>query len=153
MILIAGRAIGFAVAGYLRGALSRSTTRVRTQITEASRIVITAAAAVLALRQLGIDTTILNILIGAMLFGGMTGNGNTYQNASFVSNIGQFAVHLPRSKRERKRRHDKCQHRQWQFQRERGWIHWRLGRQHCSWRRKRERQLAADSHRQQQHHQ
>jgi hypothetical protein len=69
MILIAGRAIGFAVAGYLRGALSRSTTRVRTQITEASRIVITAAAAVLALRQLGIDTTILNILIGAMLFG------------------------------------------------------------------------------------
>jgi hypothetical protein len=69
MILIAGRAIGFAVAGYLRSALSRSTTRVRTQITEATRVVITAAAAVLALRQLGLDTTILNILIAAMLFG------------------------------------------------------------------------------------
>jgi hypothetical protein len=69
MILIAGRAIGFAVAGYLRSALSRSTTRVRTQITEAARVVITAAAGVLSLRQLGIDTTILNILIGAMLFG------------------------------------------------------------------------------------
>jgi hypothetical protein len=69
MILIAGRAIGFAVAGYLRSVLSRSTTRVRTQITEATRVVITAAAAVLALRQLGIDTTILNILIAAMLFG------------------------------------------------------------------------------------
>jgi hypothetical protein len=69
MILIAGRAIAFAVAGYLRSAMSRSTTRVRTQVTEACRVVITAAAAVLALRQLGIDTTILNILIGAMLFG------------------------------------------------------------------------------------
>jgi len=69
MILIAGRAIGFAVAGYLQGALSRSTPRVRTQITETARFLITAAAAVLALRQLGIDTTILNILIGAVLFG------------------------------------------------------------------------------------
>jgi hypothetical protein len=69
MILIAGRAIAYAVAGYLRGTLSRSTARVRTQITEAARLVITAATAVLALRQLGIDTTILNILIGAMLFG------------------------------------------------------------------------------------
>jgi hypothetical protein len=69
MILIAGRALGFAVAGYLRNALSRSTSRVRTQFTEAARVVITAAAAVLALRQLGIDTTILNILIAAMLFG------------------------------------------------------------------------------------
>lgn len=69
MILIAGRAIGFAVAGYLQNALSRSTPRVRTQITETVRFLITAAAAVLALRQLGIDTTILNILIGAVLFG------------------------------------------------------------------------------------
>ena len=69
MILIAGRALGFAVAGYLRNALSHSTPRVRTQITEAARVIITAAAGVLALRQLGIDTTILNILIGAMLFG------------------------------------------------------------------------------------
>jgi hypothetical protein len=69
MILIAGRAIGFAVAGYLQNALSRSTPRVRTQITETARFLITAAAAVLALRQLGIDTTILNILIGAVLFG------------------------------------------------------------------------------------
>src|SRR5690606_22797586 len=49
MILIAGRAIGFAVAGYLRNALSRSTARVRTQMTETVRFVITAAAAVLAL--------------------------------------------------------------------------------------------------------
>jgi hypothetical protein len=69
MILIAGRAIGFAVAGYLQNALSRSTPRVRRQITETARFLITAAAAVLALRQLGIDTTILNILIAAMLFG------------------------------------------------------------------------------------
>jgi hypothetical protein len=69
LILIAGRAIAFAVAGYLRQALSQSTTRVRTQITEAARFVITAAAVVLALRQLGLDTTILNILIAAMLFG------------------------------------------------------------------------------------
>lgn len=69
MILIAGRAIAFAVAGYLRSALSRSTPRVRGQVTETARFLITAAAGVLALRQLGIDTTILNILIGAALFG------------------------------------------------------------------------------------
>jgi hypothetical protein len=69
MILIAGRAIAFAIAGYLRSVLARSSGRVRAQSTEAARILITAAAGVLALRQLGIDTTILNILIAAMLFG------------------------------------------------------------------------------------
>jgi hypothetical protein len=69
LILIAGRAIALAVAGYAQGSLSRSSNRARAQIAEATRIVITAAAAVLSLRQLGIDTTILNILIGAMMFG------------------------------------------------------------------------------------
>jgi hypothetical protein len=69
LILIAGRAIAFAVAGYVIGSLSRSSARVRGQLAETVRFVITAAAAVLSLRQLGIDTTILNILIAAMMFG------------------------------------------------------------------------------------
>jgi Mechanosensitive ion channel len=69
LILIAGRALAFAVAGYVKGALVESTTRMRGQLAESIRVVITIAAAVLSLRQLGIDTTILNIAIGAMLFG------------------------------------------------------------------------------------
>jgi small-conductance mechanosensitive channel len=69
LILIAGRAIAFAVAGYTVGSLNRQVTRARKQLAESVRFLITAAAAVLALRQLGIDTTILNILIGAMMFG------------------------------------------------------------------------------------
>jgi hypothetical protein len=73
LILIAGRAIAYAVAGYALGSLSRSTSRVRSQVAESVRFLVTAAAAVLSLRQLGIDTTILNILIGAMMFGIATG--------------------------------------------------------------------------------
>ena len=69
LILIAGRAMAFAVAGFVNGALADSTTRMRGKLAESVRVVITLAAGVLALRQLGIDTTILNIAIGAMLFG------------------------------------------------------------------------------------
>ena len=69
LILIAGRAMAFAVAGYVNGALADSTTRMRGKLAESVRVVITLASSVLALRQLGIDTTILNIAIGAMLFG------------------------------------------------------------------------------------
>lgn len=69
LILIAGRALAFAVAGYVKGALAESTTRMRGKLAESIRVVITVASGVLALRQLGIDTTILNIAIGAMLFG------------------------------------------------------------------------------------
>lgn len=69
LILIAGRAMAFAVAGYVNGALADSTTRMRGKLAESVRVVFTLAAGVLALRQLGIDTTILNIAIGAMLFG------------------------------------------------------------------------------------
>jgi len=69
LILIAGRAMAFAVAGYVKGTLAESTSRMRGKLAESVRLVITLASAVLALRQLGIDTTILNIAIGAMLFG------------------------------------------------------------------------------------
>jgi hypothetical protein len=69
LILIAGRALAFAVAGYVKGALAESTTRMRGKLAESIRVVVTVASGVLALRQLGIDTTILNIAIGAMLFG------------------------------------------------------------------------------------
>lgn len=69
LIVIAGRAAAFAIAGFVNGALADSTTRVRGKMAESVRVVVTLAAGVLALRQLGIDTTILNIAIGAMLFG------------------------------------------------------------------------------------
>jgi hypothetical protein len=69
LVLITGRALAYAAAGYVKGALAESTTRMRMKLAESVRVVITIAAAVLALRQLGIDTTILNIAIGAVLFG------------------------------------------------------------------------------------
>ena len=69
LILIAGRAMAYAVAGYVKGTLADSTMRMRGKLAESMRVVITLAAGVIALRQLGIDTTILNIAIGAMLFG------------------------------------------------------------------------------------
>lgn len=69
LILIAGRAVAFAVAGFVNGALAESTTRMRGKMAESVRVMVTLAAGVLALRQLGIDTTILNIAIGAALFG------------------------------------------------------------------------------------
>ena len=69
LIVIAGRAIAYAAAGYVKSTLAESTSRMRAKLAESTRGAISIAAAVLALRQLGIDTTILNIAIGAMLFG------------------------------------------------------------------------------------
>lgn len=69
LILIAGRAMAYAAAGFVKGALAESTSRMRSKLAESVRAVITVASAVLALRQLGVDTTILNIAIGALLFG------------------------------------------------------------------------------------
>ena len=69
LILIAGRAVAFGIAGWVKSALAESTTRMRGKLAESVRVVITLASGVLALRQLGIDTTILNIAIAAMLFG------------------------------------------------------------------------------------
>ena len=69
LILIAGRAIAYALGGAVNTAFAGSTTRVRAQIATAGRFLVYAVAAVLALSQLGVDTTILSILAGAVTFG------------------------------------------------------------------------------------
>lgn len=69
LILIAGRAMAFAVGGLVNGALEGSSGRVRAQVTSTARLLIYAAAFVLALSQLGVDTTILSIITAALTFG------------------------------------------------------------------------------------
>lgn len=69
LIFILGRAIGHALHGFTLRSLSRTSSRLRSQLAEALRFVVTIIAAVLALRQLGIDTGILNILVAAVVFG------------------------------------------------------------------------------------
>lgn len=69
LIFIFGRALGHALHGYTLRSLSRTTSRLRHQLAEALRFVVTVIAAVLAVRQLGIDTGILNILVAAIVFG------------------------------------------------------------------------------------
>jgi hypothetical protein len=69
LILIAGRAIAYALGGAVNTAFAGSATRVRGQIATAGRFLVYAVAIVLALGQLGVDTTILSILAGAVTFG------------------------------------------------------------------------------------
>lgn len=69
LILIAGRAMAFAVGGLVNSALEGSSGRVRAQVTSAVRLLIYAIAFVLALSQLGVDTTILSIITAAVTFG------------------------------------------------------------------------------------
>jgi hypothetical protein len=69
LILIAGRAIAFALGGAVNTAFAGSTTRVRSQLAAAGSFLVYAVAAVLALSQVGVDTTILSILAGAVAFG------------------------------------------------------------------------------------
>lgn len=69
LILIAGRAMAFAVGGLVNTALEGSSGRVRAQITSTVRLLVYAAALVLALSQLGVDTTILSIITAAVTFG------------------------------------------------------------------------------------
>lgn len=69
LILIAGRAIAYALGGAVNTAFAGSTTRVRAQIATAGRFLVYAVATVLALSQLGVDTTILSIIAGAVTFG------------------------------------------------------------------------------------
>lgn len=70
LILIAGRAIGFAMSGVVANAPGEITPRSRGQLASAFRLIISVTAVVLALSQLGVDTTILQVAIGAVLFGG-----------------------------------------------------------------------------------
>ena len=69
LILIAGRAIAFALGGMINSAFGGSSTRVRAQLGSASRFLVYAIALVLALSQLGVDTTILSIIAAAVVFG------------------------------------------------------------------------------------
>ena len=70
LILIAGRAIAYAMSGVVANAPGDFTARSRRQLSGTLRVVISTTAIVLALSQLGVDTTILQIAIGAILFGG-----------------------------------------------------------------------------------
>ena len=69
LILIAGRAMAFAVGGLVNTGLEGSSGRVRAQATSTVRMLIYAASFVLALSQLGVDTTILSIITAAVTFG------------------------------------------------------------------------------------
>lgn len=69
LVLIAGYALALACAAILGPGLARGTGRSRRQATTAIRSAFMAAAALLALSQLGIQTTILTIAVAALLFG------------------------------------------------------------------------------------
>ena len=68
LILIFGRALGHALHAYTLRSFSRTSSRLRHQLAEALRFVVTVTSGVLSLRQLGVDTAVLNIMIGAVLF-------------------------------------------------------------------------------------
>lgn len=68
LILIFGRALGHALHAYTLRSFSRTSSRLRYQLAEALRFVVTVTSGVLSLRQLGVDTAVLNIVIGAVLF-------------------------------------------------------------------------------------
>lgn len=69
LIVILGRALGHALHAYTVRALARTSTRLRAQLAESLRFVVTVVSVVLALRQLGVDTGVLNILVAAVVFG------------------------------------------------------------------------------------
>ncbi len=69
LILIAGRAIAYAVTGVVDGLLEGSSVRMRSRLAGLVRLLVYATAVVLALSQLGVETTILSIAAAAALFG------------------------------------------------------------------------------------
>ncbi len=69
LILIAGRAIAFALGGMVNAAFAASTSRIRSQLGGSVRFLVYAVALVLALGELGVDTTILSVIAGAATFG------------------------------------------------------------------------------------
>ncbi|MEM8708746.1 MAG: hypothetical protein AAGE98_19945 [Actinomycetota bacterium] len=70
LILIAGRAIAFAINGMVNTAFVGSSGRVRSQVSAVGRGIVYVIATVLALSQLGVETTILTIIVAAVAFGG-----------------------------------------------------------------------------------
>jgi MFS family permease len=68
-ILIAGHVLSMVVATVLQTALTRASGQRSTEIARAARFAVLGAAVILALGQLGVNTTILTIAIAALLFG------------------------------------------------------------------------------------
>ncbi len=70
LILISARAIAFAVTGMVNTAFASSSGRIRAQVATVGRAVVYVVGVVLALSQLGVETTILTMIVGAVAFGG-----------------------------------------------------------------------------------
>ena len=70
LILIAARAIAYAVTGMVATAFVASSGRIRSQVAAVARGVVYVVAVVLALSQLGVETTILTMIVAAVAFGG-----------------------------------------------------------------------------------
>jgi hypothetical protein len=68
LIVVVGRALALAAGSYVARAVAVQS-RVRDQAALLVRTAVTAAAVVIALDQLGVDTTLLQIVGGAVLFG------------------------------------------------------------------------------------
>jgi hypothetical protein len=69
LVLVTGRALALAMGSYVGRSLAASTGRVREQASLLVRSLVTAAAVVIALAQVGVNTTLLQITGGALLFG------------------------------------------------------------------------------------
>lgn len=69
LVLIAGRAIAYAVGGMINTAFGGSGARLRTQVSAVARGLVYVIAVVLALTQLGVETTILSVIVGATACG------------------------------------------------------------------------------------
>ncbi len=70
LILIAARAIAFAVNGMVNTAFASSSGRIRAQVAAVGRAIVYVVGVVLALSQLGVETTILTMIVAAVAFGG-----------------------------------------------------------------------------------
>jgi hypothetical protein len=70
LVLIAARALAFAVGGLVNGAFEGSGARMRSQMASLGRMLVYSVAIVLALSQLGVETTILSIIVGGVVFAG-----------------------------------------------------------------------------------
>lgn len=72
LLLIVGYAAAAATTVVLSGGLARATGRTRREAALSLRIAIMATVMLLALGQLGVDTTVLTIAVAALLFGAAT---------------------------------------------------------------------------------
>lgn len=69
VLLIVGYALGLVLSAAIGRSLGGATGVRRRSVERGARAVVVGGAGILALSQLGVDTTVLNILLGAMSFG------------------------------------------------------------------------------------